>query len=127
MRHTLFSPFQIHTSSVISMLHSEIKTGLKSAFRSLDGPLFLTDWCKGRSQLGELGALSDGSSAESSVSECRESSNAITLSMMEPMSPQTSVGGSSSLKGSLMSSCILDILDNLSVQQVEIDASVQCS
>lgn len=79
------------------MLQSEIKTALKSAFGSLDGPLSVTDWCKGRGQSGDAGAVGDGS-AESTLSECRDSSSTITVG--EAMSPsQSSGGGSSSLKG----------------------------
>ncbi|XP_022742106.1 mediator of RNA polymerase II transcription subunit 13 isoform X2 [Durio zibethinus] len=89
----------IHASSVISLLHSDIKSALKSAFGSLDGPLSVTDWCKGRGQSGDVGVSADGSSTESNISECRDSSSTVTLSVGEAMSPtQTSVGGSSVLK-----------------------------
>lgn len=92
--------FQIHASSVISLLHSDIKSALKSAFGNLDGPLSVTDWCKGRGQSGDVGASADGSSAESNTNECRDSSTTVTHSVGEAMSPsQTSVGGSSVLKG----------------------------
>ena len=91
--------FQIHASSVISLLHSDIKSALKSAFGSLDGPLSVIDWCKGHGQSGDIVVSADGSSAESNISECRDSSSTVTLSI-EAMSPsQTSVGGSSVLKG----------------------------
>lgn len=94
---------QVHASSVISLLQSDIKTALKSAFGILDGPLSVTDWCKGRNQSGDAGSAGDGFSAESSISECRESSNTVTLSVGEPMSPsQSSAGGSSCLKGIIM-------------------------
>ena len=92
--------FQIHASSIISLLHSDIKSALKSAFVSLDGPLSVTDWCKGRGQSG--GACADVSSTESNISECRDSSSTVTLCVGDAMSPsQTSVGGSSVLKGML--------------------------
>ncbi|GMI88711.1 Mediator of RNA polymerase II transcription subunit 13, GRAND CENTRAL, MACCHI-BOU 2 [Hibiscus trionum] len=84
----------IHASYVISLLHSDIKSALKSAFGSLDGPLSVTDWCRGRSQSGDIGASADGSSIESNISERRDSSSTVTVG--EAMSPsQTSVGGSS--------------------------------
>jgi len=84
--------FQVHASTVISLLQSDIKTALKSAFTNLEGPLSVTDWCKGRSQLVDTGSMVDGVSAESGISECRDSS--------EPLSPsQSSVCGSSSFKG----------------------------
>ncbi|XP_027336151.1 mediator of RNA polymerase II transcription subunit 13 isoform X2 [Abrus precatorius] len=85
----------VHASTVISLLQSDIKTALKSAFTNLEGPLSVTDWCKGRNQLVDTGSIIDGVSAESSINECRDSS--------EPMSPsQSSVGGSSSNKVSSM-------------------------
>ncbi|XWS57231.1 hypothetical protein CRYUN_Cryun09bG0156200 [Craigia yunnanensis] len=89
----------IHASSIISLLHSDIKSALKSAFVSLDGPLSVTDWCKGRGQSGDVGASADVSSTESNISEYRDSSSTVTLSVGEAMSPsQTSIGGSSVLK-----------------------------
>ncbi|KAL9455446.1 hypothetical protein AB3S75_010799 [Citrus x aurantiifolia] len=85
----------IHASSVISLLQSEIRTALKSAFGSLDGPLSVTDWCKGRGQSVDAAAIGDGSTE--SISECRDSSSTITVG--EALSPsQSSGGGSSSLK-----------------------------
>ncbi|KAK2641530.1 hypothetical protein Ddye_023293 [Dipteronia dyeriana] len=90
----------IHASSVISLLQSEIKTALKSAFGVLDGPLSVTDWCKGRGQTGDAGAMGDGS-AESTVTECRDSSSTVTHSVTvgEAVSPShSSGGGPSSLK-----------------------------
>ncbi|XP_050278302.1 mediator of RNA polymerase II transcription subunit 13 isoform X3 [Quercus robur] len=46
----------VHASSAISLLQSDIKTALKSAFNTLDGPLSVTDWCKGRNQSGDAGS-----------------------------------------------------------------------
>lgn len=83
---------QVHASTVISLLQSDIKTALKSAFSNLEGPLSITDWCKGCNPLVDTGSIVDGVSVESTNNECRDSS--------EPMSPsQSSVGGSSSIKG----------------------------
>ncbi|KAJ6346584.1 hypothetical protein OIU76_003291 [Salix suchowensis] len=91
----------IHSSAVISLLQCEIKTALKSAFGNLDGPLCVTDWCKGRFQSGDGAATCDGSIGESTLSECKDSSSTITLSVGEPMSPAlSSAAGSSSLKAS---------------------------
>lgn len=85
---------------MVSLLHSDIKSALKSAFGNLDGPLSVTDWCKGHGQSGDVAVSADGSSAESNVSECRDSSSTVTLSVGDAMSPsQTSVGGSSLLRG----------------------------
>ncbi|MED6143933.1 hypothetical protein PIB30_010597 [Stylosanthes scabra] len=91
----------VHASTVISLLQSDMKTALKSAFPHLEGPLSVTDWCKGRSQSVDTGV--DGVSAESGISECRDSS--------EPMSPsQSSVGGSSSIK-------VSNIIDGAKVEE----------
>ncbi|XP_077214346.1 RNA polymerase II transcription mediator isoform X2 [Tasmannia lanceolata] len=92
---------QVHASSVISLLKSDIKVALKSAFGNLDGPLSVTDWCKGRNQSGDPGATGDGYSVESAVNESRDSSSSITLAVGEPISPpQPSTGVSSYLKDS---------------------------
>lgn len=81
---------------MINLLQSDIKTALKSAFSILDGPLSVNDWCKGRNPSVDAGSTGDGFSAESSISECRDSSSTVG----EPMSPsQSSAGGASSLKG----------------------------
>ncbi|XP_057963111.1 mediator of RNA polymerase II transcription subunit 13 [Malania oleifera] len=89
----------VHASCVISLLQSDIKTALKSAFSNLDGPLSVNDWCKGRSQSGDVATTCEGFSADSTVSECRDSSSTVTLSVGDPISPsQSSSGGSSCLK-----------------------------
>uniref|UniRef100_A0A7N0TH47 Mediator of RNA polymerase II transcription subunit 13 n=1 Tax=Kalanchoe fedtschenkoi TaxID=63787 RepID=A0A7N0TH47_KALFE len=68
----------VHASSVISLLQSDIKVALKSAFGILEGPLSITDWCRGSNQFAEAGTP-----------------------VGEPISPSLSSGsGSSSLKGS---------------------------
>ncbi|XP_052190235.1 mediator of RNA polymerase II transcription subunit 13 [Diospyros lotus] len=88
----------VHASSVIGLLQSDIKTALRSAFCTLDGPLSVTDWCKGRSQSGDAGNMGDGISTEFIGSECRDPSN-VALSVGEPLSPsQPSAVGSLGLK-----------------------------
>eukprot|EP00268_Persea_americana_P036449 TRINITY_DN35925_c0_g1_i2.p1 TRINITY_DN35925_c0_g1~~TRINITY_DN35925_c0_g1_i2.p1 ORF type:complete len:1243 (-),score=292.63 TRINITY_DN35925_c0_g1_i2:168-3449(-) len=90
---------EVQASSVISLLQTDVKEALKSAFKYLDGPLSIIDWCKGRSQSGDTGFTSDGSSVESMVNETRMSSSSVTFSAGEPISPpQPSTGGSSFLK-----------------------------
>lgn len=95
--------FQVQASSAITLIQSDIRTALKSAFGTSDGPLLVTDWCCGRSQSSDTGALGDAFSAESSasVSECRDSASNITLSGVEPVSPLQSAGASS-LKGNVI-------------------------
>lgn len=84
----------------MSLLQSDIKTALKSAFGTLDGPLSVTDWCKGRGQIGDSGSIGDGLSAESAVNESKDSSSTVMLNIGEPISPShSSASGSSSLKG----------------------------
>ncbi|XP_022860473.1 mediator of RNA polymerase II transcription subunit 13 isoform X3 [Olea europaea var. sylvestris] len=90
----------VQASLTMTLLQSDIKTALKTAFSSIDGPLLVTDWCRGRSQSGD-GIMGDGFSAEStaSASECRDSSSTVTLSVGESMSPSlSSADGLSCLK-----------------------------
>lgn len=94
-------PFQVHASSTISLLQSDIKSALKAAFGNgnLEGPLSVIDWCKGRSQVGDAVNFGDSFSGESSVGECRDPSSTITG---EPLSPsQSTLVGSSNIKGKL--------------------------
>ncbi|XP_059630499.1 mediator of RNA polymerase II transcription subunit 13 isoform X2 [Cornus florida] len=88
----------VRASSVISLLQSDMKTALKTAFGNLDGPLSVMEWCRGRNQSGDAGSEVDGFSAESAVGECRDSSSTASLSVGEPISPSHSAGGSSCLK-----------------------------
>jgi len=91
--------FQVQASSVISSLQSDIKTALKSAFTNLDGPLSVIDWCKGH-QSGDAAIMSEALSAESTVSEYRDSSNTVMTTVGEPVSPsQASAVVPSGLKG----------------------------
>lgn len=90
--------FQVNASSVITLIQSDIKNALKSAFGILEGPLSVTDWCKGRNQSGDASTTGDGFSAEHGVNEGRDSSSTVTIG--EPISPsQSSAGGSSCIKG----------------------------
>ncbi|KAI3822938.1 hypothetical protein L1987_10539 [Smallanthus sonchifolius] len=73
---------EVHASYAITLLQSDIKSALKSAFGTFDGPLTVSDWCKGRN------GQTDGFSADSSAS--------INDSSVEPISPSQSAGGSTS-------------------------------
>lgn len=87
-------------ASVISLLQSDVKSALKDAFGNLDGPLSVTEWCKGRNQLGDVGNMADGFSAESSVGECRDPSSTTAFSGGEVSSPsQSTAVGSSNIRG----------------------------
>lgn len=90
---------QVQASSVISLLQSDVKTALKSAFGTSDGPLSVTDWCKGRSQSSDAGATCDTLSAESTLSEYRDSSNTASISMVDPVSPSHPLGMLSGMRG----------------------------
>ncbi|XP_008807938.3 mediator of RNA polymerase II transcription subunit 13 isoform X1 [Phoenix dactylifera] len=87
----------IQASSVISLLQSDIKLALKSAFGILDGPLSAIDWCRGRGQSGDSKATGDGYSFQCTVSEAKDSSSTVTLAG-EPISPPQSTGGSSCIR-----------------------------
>ena len=80
--------FQVQPSFTISLLQSDIKAALKTAFGTLDGPLFVSDWCKGRSLSCEAGSMCDEFYAEStaSASECQDSSSNVTLSIGKAIS-----------------------------------------
>lgn len=75
----------------MSLLQSDIKVALKSAFGNLDGPLSVIDWCRGCSHFVDSGTPGDGN-------EPRDSSGAFSL-VGEPISPPQSTGGSSSTRG----------------------------
>ncbi|KAL6994249.1 hypothetical protein U1Q18_012356 [Sarracenia purpurea var. burkii] len=86
----------VHASSVIGLLQSDIKTAFRSAFGTFDGPLSVTDWCKGRSQSGDVATVGDGFSIDLTGGESRDSSSTVTLPVGEPQSPsQSSAVGSS--------------------------------
>lgn len=89
----------ILASSVISLVQSDIKTALKAAFSSMEGPLSVIDWCKSRSQSYDALTGGDGYLGDSAISESRDSSSIATPSLGDPISPsQTSAGGSSCSK-----------------------------
>ncbi|XP_009596814.1 mediator of RNA polymerase II transcription subunit 13-like isoform X1 [Nicotiana tomentosiformis] len=90
----------VQASFALTLLQNDIKTAMKSAFGTMEGPLSVVDWCKGRSQSNDGGISGDGFSAEStaSASECRDSSSTISFSVGEPISPSQSSAGGSSLK-----------------------------
>ena len=85
--------FQVQASSVISLLRSDVKKALKSAFGTSDGPLSVTDWCKGRSQSTDAGNTSEALSSESTLSEYRDSSNTSAISVGDPVSPSPPSSG----------------------------------
>ncbi|XP_020677957.1 mediator of RNA polymerase II transcription subunit 13 isoform X1 [Dendrobium catenatum] len=88
----------VQVSNVISLLQSDIKLGLKSAFPSSEGPLSLTEWCRGRHQLGDSGASGDGHPFQYTIGEVKDPLSTVSLGG-EPISPPQS---------GCVSSCIRD-------------------
>ncbi|VFQ93381.1 unnamed protein product [Cuscuta campestris] len=88
----------VQASLAISLLQSDVKCALKSAFGTLDGPLSVTDWCRGRGQCNDAALSGDGFLVEptASASECRDSSSTVSLSAGEPISPSLSSAMTSS-------------------------------
>ncbi|KAL0905396.1 hypothetical protein M5K25_023813 [Dendrobium thyrsiflorum] len=87
----------VQVSNVISLLQSDIKLGLKSAFPSSEGPLSLTEWCRGRHQLGDSGASGEGHPFQYTIGEVKDSLSTVSLGG-EPMSPPQSGGVSSCIR-----------------------------
>lgn len=83
----------VHASSVMNLLQSDVKTAVKSAFGTTDGPLSVTDWCKGRSKSIDAGNMSEALSSESTLSEYRDSPNTSAISMRDPVSPSSPSSG----------------------------------
>ncbi|KAG8086379.1 hypothetical protein GUJ93_ZPchr0010g8621 [Zizania palustris] len=78
---------EVSDSSMISLLQSDIKSALKTAFTNMDGPLLVTDWCRGRSNTAE--SLGDAYSFQHPTSDIRESSSSISIGG-DSMSPPSS-------------------------------------
>lgn len=116
---------QVQASSVITLLQSDIKLALKTAFGSLDGPLSVIDWCRGCNHFGDSGTPGDGN-------ECKDSSGVFSL-VREPISPSQSTSGSSSTRGTLhsaMSTLIrlhkhVNWLESVTIERARIDESSQ--
>lgn len=92
----------VSPAAVMSLLQSDIRVALKTAFgeTSLDGPLLITDWCRGRVQLGEGGHIGEGYSGENAPNDSKEAISTVTVAIGEPITPpQCSTGGSVNLKG----------------------------
>lgn len=90
-----FFRVQVSESSMFSLLQSDIRTALKAAFANLDGPLSVIDWCRGRSNPAESGAIGDAYSFQYSSGDIRElpSSMSIGGDSMSPPQPTSSNRG----------------------------------
>ena len=91
------SPMTLMTS-----LQSTIRIALKTTFgdTNLDGPLLITDWCRGRVQLGEGGHIAEGYSGKNASNDSKEATSIVTAAIGEPITPpQCSAGSSINLKG----------------------------
>lgn len=103
----LIDPFaaDVSPAAVMSLLQSDVRTALKTAFGepSLDGPLLVTDWCRGRVQLGEGGHMGEGYSGENAPNDSKEATSTVTAALGEPITPpQCSAAGSVNLKGTTL-------------------------
>ena len=102
---------QVHSSFVTSFLQSDIKVALKNAFANLEGPLSLTDWCKGRNQANDSSAINDP--IDNIGNDIRDSSS-INIRGESISPPQALSVSSSLLKGTfLLPSLILFPLEDL--------------
>jgi mediator of RNA polymerase II transcription subunit 13 len=86
----LFFWIQVSDSSVISLLQSDIKAALKTAFANMDGPLLVTDWCRGRSNAAEYASMGDAYSFQHPTGDIRESSSSISIGGDSMSPPQSS-------------------------------------
>lgn len=92
----------VSPAAVMSLLQSDIRIALKTAFgdTNLDGPLLITDWCRGRVQLGEGGHIAEGYSGENASNDSKEATSIVTAAIGEPITPpQCSAAGSVNIKG----------------------------
>ncbi|CAM8916712.1 unnamed protein product [Rhodiola kirilowii] len=74
---------EVHASSVISLLQSDIKVALKSAFGILEGPLSITDWSRGSSQFAEAGTPVSGAMDVNRVDEIKQRRSSAEVSSLE--------------------------------------------
>ncbi|EEC79315.1 hypothetical protein OsI_20152 [Oryza sativa Indica Group] len=81
---------EVSDSSVISLLQSDIKAALKTAFANMDGPLLVTDWCRGRSNAAEYASMGDAYSFQHPTGDIRESSSSISIGGDSMSPPQSS-------------------------------------
>jgi mediator of RNA polymerase II transcription subunit 13 len=86
---------QVSESSMFSLLQSDIRTALKSAFANMDGPLSVIDWCRGRSTSAESAAAGDAYSFQYSTGDIREPSSTLSIGgdSMSPPQPTSSNRG----------------------------------
>jgi mediator of RNA polymerase II transcription subunit 13 len=80
---------EVSAATVASLLQSDVRIALSNAFgeTSMDGPLALVDWCRGRVQMSDGGHFS-----ESTVTDSKEVSSTITV-VGEPITPPQLGGG----------------------------------
>jgi mediator of RNA polymerase II transcription subunit 13 len=84
---------------MISLLQSDIKAALKTAFANMDGPLSVIDWCRGRGPAAESAATGDAYSFQYSTGDIREPPGAISIGgdSLSPPQPSTSNRGKPAL------------------------------
>lgn len=89
---------EISAASVATVLHSDIRVAMATAFEDaqVDGPLSLGEWLRGHA------LLSDTLGSDSLASDLRESASTVTVAIGEPITPpQCTTGGPLGLKASV--------------------------
>jgi mediator of RNA polymerase II transcription subunit 13 len=76
---------------MISLLQSDIKTALKTAFANMDGPLSVIDWCRGRGSAAESAAMGDIYLFQYSTGDIREPPSAISIGGDSMSPPQPAI------------------------------------
>ncbi|KAL6647791.1 hypothetical protein ACP70R_015228 [Stipagrostis hirtigluma subsp. patula] len=90
---------EVSESSMISLLQSDIRTALKTAFANMDGPLSVIDWCRGRGNAAESAGMGDAYSFQYSTGDIREAPGAMSMvgDSISPPQPSSSNRGTSEL------------------------------
>ena len=93
----MFSPLwvQVSESSMISLLQSDIRVALKTAFANMDGPLSVIDWCRGRGNAAESAGTGDAYSFQYSTGDILEPSSSLSVGgdSLSPPQPTSSNRG----------------------------------
>ncbi|XP_066383440.1 mediator of RNA polymerase II transcription subunit 13-like isoform X1 [Miscanthus floridulus] len=91
---------EVSESSMISLLQSDIRVALKTAFANMDGPLSVIDWCRGRGNAAESAGTGDAYSFQYSTGDILEPSSSLSIGgdSLSPPQPTSSNRGISELE-----------------------------
>jgi len=80
---------------MISLLQSDIRVALKTAFANMDGPLSVIDWCRGRGNAAESAGTGDAYSFQYSTGDILEPSSSLSVGgdSLSPPQPTSSNRG----------------------------------